>query len=39
MPASTGVFKPPCAVKVNAGGNLPSGSGTIDRPCLFGDEV
>ena len=37
MPASTGVFKPPCAVKVNAGGK-PSG-GTIDRPCFFGGEV
>ena len=37
MPASTGVFKPPCAVKVNAGGK-PQG-GTIDRPCPSGGEV
>ena len=37
MPASTEVFKPPCAVNVNAGGK-PQG-GTIDRRCPSGGEV
>ena len=44
MDASRGVFKPPCAMKVNAGGRLPPRFGgeaasTIDRACSPGGKA
>ena len=35
MDASTGVWKPPCAMKVNAGGRPPSAGGRHHRPSVL----